>query len=91
MSLPKSDAARPGDDLQSGVVKLARDPLLRRSVCAAGQPAYAQVGRCTGLSGSDRKYAALTGRSGTQRAWRLRSRTTGWHRGALVLFTTPKT
>ena len=39
-----------------------------RSVCAAGQPACTQVSRCTGLSGSDRKFPALTGRSGTQRA-----------------------
>jgi hypothetical protein len=51
-----------------GVMKLSRDPLLRRSVCAAGQPARPQVNRCTGLSGSDREYPALTGRSGTQRA-----------------------
>ena len=47
-----------------------RDPLLRRSVCAAGQPACPQVSRCIGLSGSDRKYPALTVRSGTQRARR---------------------
>ena len=47
------------------------DPLLRRSACAAGQPARAQVSRCLGLSGSDREYPALTGRSGTQRARRL--------------------
>ncbi len=53
------------------------DPLLTgRSVCAAGQPACTQVSRCTGLSGSDRKFPALTGRSGPQRARRLRSRTT---------------
>jgi hypothetical protein len=57
-------------------MKLASDPLLRRSVCAAGQPACPQVSRCIGLSGSDRKFPALTGRSGTQRARRLRSRTT---------------
>ena len=49
------------------------DPLLRRSVCAAGQPARPQVSRCTGLSGSDHEFPALTGRSGTQRArWPLR-------------------
>ena len=53
-----------------------RDPLLRRSVCAAGQPACPQVSRCVGLSGSGREFPALTGRSGTQRARRLRSRTT---------------
>jgi hypothetical protein len=47
-----------------------RDRLLRRSVCAAGQPACSQVSRCRGLSGSDRKFPALTGRSGTQRARR---------------------
>jgi hypothetical protein len=34
------------------------------------------VSRCLGLSGSDRKFPDLTGRSGTQRARRLRSRTT---------------
>src|SRR6476620_12213614 len=42
-----------------------RHPLLRRSVCAAGQPACPQVSRCTGLSGSDRKFPVLTGRSDT--------------------------
>ena len=47
-----------------------RDPLLRRPVCAAGQPACSQVSRCIGLSVSDREFAALTGRSGTQRARR---------------------
>src|SRR6185437_3224593 len=46
----------------------ALDPLLRRSVCAAGQPACPQVSRYLGLSGSNRKFPALTGRSGTQRA-----------------------
>ncbi len=40
---------------------------LGRSVCAAGQPAGTQVNWCTGLSGSDREFPALTGRSGTQR------------------------
>jgi hypothetical protein len=44
------------------------DQLLRRSVCAAGQPACPQVSRYTGLSVSDREHPALTGRSGTQRA-----------------------
>jgi len=42
----------------------AWDPPLR-SVCAAGQPARTQLGRCVGLSGSDQKFPALTGRSGT--------------------------
>jgi hypothetical protein len=51
---------------------LWRDPLLGRSVCAAGQPVCTQVNRCIGLSGSDRKFPALTGRSGTQRARSLR-------------------
>ena len=55
---------------------LGPDPLLRRSVRAAGRPACTQVRWCTGLSGSDRKFPALTSRSGTQRARRLRSRTT---------------
>ena len=49
---------------------------LRRSVCAAGQPARPQVSRRIGLSVSDRKYPPLTGRSGTQRARGLQSRTT---------------
>ena len=44
------------------------DPLLRRPVCAAGQPANTQVSRCITLSESDREFPALTGRSGTQRA-----------------------
>jgi hypothetical protein len=48
------------------------DPLLGRSVCAAGQPARPQVSRCTGLSVSDRDFPTLTGRSGTQRARRRR-------------------
>ncbi len=52
------------------------DLLLRRSVCAAGQPAYSQVRRRIRLSASDRKFPSLTGRSGTQRARRLLSRTT---------------
>jgi integrase len=50
-----------------------RDPLLRRSVCAAGQPAYSLVSRRIGLPVSDRKFPPLTSRSGTQRACRLRS------------------
>ena len=33
-----------------------RDPLLRMSVCAAGQPAHAQVSRDIGLSVSDREF-----------------------------------
>jgi len=41
-----------------------------RLVCAAGRPDCAQVSRCIGLSGSDRKFPALTGRWGTQRARR---------------------
>ena len=53
-----------------------RDPLLRRPVCAAGQPVCPQVNPCTGLSGSDREFPELTGRSGTQRARRPPSRTT---------------
>jgi hypothetical protein len=46
------------------------DPLFRRSVRAAGQPACTQLSRCIKLSGSDREFPALTGRSGTQRARR---------------------
>jgi hypothetical protein len=45
-----------------------RDRLLRRSVCAAGQPANSLVRPCIGLSASDREFPLLTGRSGTQRA-----------------------
>ena len=52
------------------------DPLLRRPVCAAGQPAYPQVSRRIGLSGSDREYPELTARSGMQRARHMRPRTT---------------
>ena len=52
-------------------MKLASDPLLRRPVCAAGQPAFTHVSRYAALSGSDREYRTLTGRSGTQRARRL--------------------
>jgi hypothetical protein len=48
------------------------DPLLRRSVGASGRPAGTQVSRCIGLSGSDRNFPVLTGRSGTQRARPLR-------------------
>ena len=51
------------------------DHQLRRPVCAAGQPASSQVSGGAGLSASDRDYPTLTGRSGTQRARRLRSRT----------------
>jgi hypothetical protein len=51
------------------------DRLLGRSVCAAGRPACSQVSRCIGLSGCDREFPALTGRSGLQRArvlpWRM--------------------
>jgi len=39
---------------------------------AFGQPAGTQVSRCQRLSGSDPKFPALTGRSGTQRARPLR-------------------
>ena len=59
-----------------GVMKLARDPLLRRPVCAAGQPAHPQVSQRIGLPGSDHNFPVLTGRSGTQRARRPGSRTT---------------
>jgi hypothetical protein len=53
------------------------DLLLRRSVCVAGQPAYPQVNRGTGLSVSDREFPALTDRSGTRRSRsRLRRRQT---------------
>jgi len=41
------------------------DPLLRRSLCAAGQPASSLVRRRIGLSASDRKFPPLTARSGT--------------------------
>ena len=41
----------------------AADPLLRRSLCAAGQPACPQVSRGVRLSGSDRDFPALTCRS----------------------------
>ncbi len=54
----------------SGQPAARPDPLLRRSVCAAGQPARIQVSRCVRLSESDSDFPALTGRSGTQRARR---------------------
>jgi hypothetical protein len=57
-------------------VHCVADPLLRRSVCAAGQPACPQVSRCIGLSGSDREFPVLAGRAGTQRARRLPLRMT---------------
>ena len=50
------------------------DPLLRRPVCAAGQPAHPQVDRRGAVSGSDREFPALTVRSGTQRARDLQIR-----------------
>jgi hypothetical protein len=53
-------------------VHCVADPLLKRSVCAAGQPARIQVSRCVRLSGSDRDFPALTGLSGTRRARPLR-------------------
>src|SRR5208283_3086442 len=68
---------------------LAARPDARRSVCAAGQAACPQVSRCIGLSGSDRKYPALTGRSdatGTSSAVAH----DGWRLGALVLVTTQR-
>jgi hypothetical protein len=43
-------------------------PRLRRSVCAAGQPASPQVSRATRLSVSDCEFPALTDRSGARRA-----------------------
>ena len=61
------------EDLVRGEV--GSDLLLRRPACAAGQPAYPLVRRRIGLPASDRKFPPLTGRSGTQRARRLLSRT----------------
>ena len=51
-----------------------------------GQPVRPQVSRCIRLSASDRKYPALTGRSGTQRALSAVAHD-GWLRRALVLVT----
>jgi hypothetical protein len=56
--------------------KVGRDLLLRRTWAARCRPACAQVSGQVGISASDRECPALTGRSGTQRARRLRSRTT---------------
>jgi len=50
----------------------------------SGQPACPQVSRCIGLSGSDREFPALTGRSGTPSAVAY----DGWHLDALVFVTT---
>ena len=41
-------------------------------------PVHAQVRRRVKVSVSDREFPALTGRSGTQRARRLRTRSTVW-------------
>ena len=49
-SSPSSRSGRPVSPVSRGT----RDPLLRRPVCAAGQPAYPQINRDIGLSGSDR-------------------------------------
>ena len=74
---PEANPNRAHDLLRSEGLNLpARDPLLRRSVCAAGQPASSQVSQRIGLAESDRKFPPLTGRSGTQRARGLQSRTT---------------
>ena len=74
-------ACRPAGHRQARGIRVlsletGSDHQLGRSVCVAGRPACPQVSRCIGLSGSDRKFPALTGRSGTQRARRLRPRTT---------------
>jgi hypothetical protein len=64
----RSLAVDGGSETSRGHAHQAIDPLLRRSVCVAGQPACPQVSRCIRLSGSDRETPILTGRSGTQRA-----------------------
>ena len=74
---PKTPATIPHSD------RLGKE-FRHRSVRAAGRPACTQVSRCTGLSGSDREFPALTGRSGTQRARRVRSRSTRSPSAALV-------
>lgn len=62
-------------DLVKPRCTLPVDPL-RRSVCAAGQPASSLVGGRIGLSARDRRFPPFTGLSGTRRAHRIRSRTT---------------
>jgi hypothetical protein len=62
------------------------DPLLRRSVCAAGQAAYSLVRRRIELSATDREFPALTGRSGTSHGLAY----DGWRLGALVFATTQR-
>jgi len=52
------------------------DLLLRRTWAVSRRPACAQVSGQVGISASNRECPASTGRSGTQRARRLRSRTT---------------
>jgi hypothetical protein len=64
----RSLAVDGGSETSRGHAHQAIDPLLRTSVCSAGQPACPQVSRCIRLSGSDRETPILTGRSGTQRA-----------------------
>ena len=54
-----------------------RDRLPERPVCAAGQPACRQMSRRVGLSGSDREFPVLTGRSGHAASTACSSRTSG--------------
>ena len=70
-----STPGRPRVAARDPLFPLIRGPLPRRSVCAAGQPVRPQVSQGSGMSGSDREYPALTGRSGTQRARRPGSHT----------------
>jgi hypothetical protein len=65
MSLPKSDAVRPGDDLRPGVMKLTRDPLLRRTWAIVPRPVNTQVSGHAELSASDCHYPWLSASSGT--------------------------
>jgi len=62
-----------------------KDPLLRRSVCAAGQPACPQVSRGTQLSVSDREFPPLTGPIGHATGTSSAVAYDGWQLGALVL------
>ena len=60
--IPRRDASSRSIDQPPASPSLSwQTDQLRRSVCAAGQPACTQVSRCIGLSGSDREFPTLTG------------------------------
>jgi hypothetical protein len=80
----RSSAIDGGSGTSRGHGNRMIDPLLRRSVCAAGQPALPQVSRGIGLPPGDHEYPLLTGRSGTQRARGGRAHGSGGGRSRLL-------